>query len=194
MTIAESTKRVVFDHVPAILAAAVEDERIGRNPCQSKSVTPPKRTREPVTAWTHAQVAAKRANIAERYRPLITLGAGLGLRAGEVYGLSPDDVDWLRGNITIRRQVKIVGNRRVFAPPKGGKVRSVPLPASVRDDLAAYLANKVPRRRSRSRGANHAARRPRSRWWSRTTAGELCTGPVRLGRRHERSVRSVHPM
>src|SRR5690606_1520476 len=35
---------------------------------------------------------------------------------------------------------KIVGNRRVFALPKGGKTRHVPLAPSVRDELAAYLA------------------------------------------------------
>ncbi|MBB5152533.1 hypothetical protein [Saccharopolyspora phatthalungensis] len=64
--LADSTKRVVFDHVSSILAAAVDDEIIGRNPCKSKAVKPPKRTREPIVPWTHAQVAAMRANIAER--------------------------------------------------------------------------------------------------------------------------------
>ena len=44
-----------------------------------------------------------------------------------MFGLSPDDIDWLRKIIHVRRQVKIVGGRRVFAPPKGGKDRDVPL-------------------------------------------------------------------
>lgn len=145
MTVGESTKRVVFDHVSSIFSAAIDDGLIGSNPCQSKSVTVPKRTREKVIPWTHKMVADMRTNIAERYRPLITLGAGLGLRAGEVAGLSPDDVDWLRGKVTIRRQVKIVGNRRCFAPPKGGKVRTVPLSAILRDELAAYLATYPPK-------------------------------------------------
>ncbi|MGB3437266.1 MAG: hypothetical protein WBA97_00830 [Actinophytocola sp.] len=36
----------------------------------------------------------------------------------------------------MQRLVKIVGNRLVFALPKG---RKVPLPPTVRDELATYL-------------------------------------------------------
>ncbi len=140
LAIADSTARVVFDHVSSIFAAAVDDGVIGRNPCASKSVTPPKRIRGKIIPWTHERVGAVLEGIADRYRPLVVVGAGIGLRPGEAYGLSPADIDWLRGWVIIRRQVKIVGNRRVFAPPKGGKERSVPLPDSVRDQLAAYLA------------------------------------------------------
>ena len=140
LTIADSTARVVFDHVASILAAAVEDELIPRNPALSKSVKPPKRERERVVPWSSAWVAGMRERIEERYRPLVVVGAGLGLRPGEAFGLSPDDIDWLRGWVHVRRQVKIVGNRRVFALPKGGKTRDVPLAPSVREELAAYLA------------------------------------------------------
>jgi len=140
LTIADSTARVVFAHVASILAAAVDDELIPRNPALSKSVKPPKGERERITPWSSAWVAGMRDKIGERYRPLVVVGAGLGLRPGEVYGLSPDDIDWLRGWVHVRRQVKIVGNRRVFALPKGGKTRHVPLAPSVRDELAAYLA------------------------------------------------------
>jgi hypothetical protein len=50
-------------------------------------------------------------------------------------------VDFLRGTVEVRRQVKLfANNRQVFALPKGRKTRTVPLPASVRDMLAAYLA------------------------------------------------------
>jgi integrase len=42
--------------------------------------------------------------------------------------------------VTVRRHVKLLGTRPVFAPPKGGKTRTVPLPATVKAELAAYLA------------------------------------------------------
>jgi integrase len=42
--------------------------------------------------------------------------------------------------VHIRRQVRIVGARVVFAPPKGGKERDVPLPESVKLRLAAHTA------------------------------------------------------
>ncbi len=40
----------------------------------------------------------------------------------------------------VQRQVTIVGNKLVFALPKGRKVREVPLPSSVRDVLSAHLS------------------------------------------------------
>lgn len=140
LTVSGSTARVVFDHVSSILAAAVDDGAIGRNPCASRAVTAPKRVRGQIIPWTHERVAALRAAIAEHYTPLVDLAAGLGLRAGEVYGLSPEDIDWLRGWVHVRRQVKLVGHRRVFAAPKGGHDRFVPLSEPVKDHLAAYLA------------------------------------------------------
>ena len=39
----------------------------------------------------------------------------------------------------MRQQVKLLGGRQVFAPPKGGKLRDVPLPESVALELAAHL-------------------------------------------------------
>ncbi len=48
-------------------------------------------------------------------------------------------MDFLRGVVHIRRQVKLLGGRQVFAPPKGRKVRDVPLPESVALELATHL-------------------------------------------------------
>jgi integrase len=48
-------------------------------------------------------------------------------------------VDFLRGVVHVRRQVKIVGGRQVYALPKGRKVRDVPLPESVAFALAQHL-------------------------------------------------------
>lgn len=138
-SLAESTKGLVYSHVSAILSAAVDDEKIGKNPCQSASVRRPRSVAREIEPWSRAWVSGMHAALPVRYRPLVTLGAGLGLRQGEMFGLAPDDVDWLRGWVTVQRQVKIVGGVQVFALPKGRKVRKVPLPASVRDELAAYL-------------------------------------------------------
>jgi hypothetical protein len=35
------------------------------------------------------------------------LGAGLGLRLGEAFGLSPDDIDWLRATVQVRRRDRL---------------------------------------------------------------------------------------
>jgi hypothetical protein len=63
------------------------------------------------------------------------------MRQGEIFALSPDDLIRHGRAVHVQRQVKIVGNRPVFAPPKGrdgGKERDVPLPAEVEDELAAH--------------------------------------------------------
>ena len=85
--------------------------------------------------------ALAREALPERYRVIAMLGAGLGLRQGEAFGLSPDDIDWLRGTVQVRRQVKLIGSHEVFGPLKYGLEREVPLPDSVKEWLAAYLAS-----------------------------------------------------
>jgi len=138
--LAESTKGVVFSHVSAILNAAFDDEKIRKNPCRATSVRRPRADTREIEPWAREWITGMSEALPERYRPLVDEGAGLGLRQGEMFALSPDeDIDWLRGLVTVQRQVKVVGNRLVFALPKGRKVRKVPLAPSVRDSLAAYL-------------------------------------------------------
>jgi integrase len=130
--------RVVFANLSAILQAAVDDGAIGRNPCRAASVKPPAPDRRKVMPWSAERVAAVAAALPDRYRAVMAVAAGLGLRQGECFGLAVDDVDFLRGVVHVRRQVRIVGNRPAFAPPKTGKTRDVPLPESVALALAAH--------------------------------------------------------
>jgi integrase len=83
-----------------------------------------------------------REALPERYQALVSVAAGLGLRQGEVFGLAVEDVDFLSGVVHVVRQVKLLHRHRaVFAPPKGGKERDVPLPESVAFALARHLKN-----------------------------------------------------
>ncbi|RLV49722.1 site-specific integrase [Nocardioides mangrovicus] len=140
LTGAASTRRVALSTVSTILSAAVDDERIAKNPCKAGSVSPPRRDVRRIVPWSAERVGDVMNELSPRYQILVALGAGLGLRQGEIFGLSPDDVDFLRGTVTVRRQVRQVRSRLVFAAPKANKTRTVPLPSSVRDALAAYLA------------------------------------------------------
>ncbi|WP_338933194.1 site-specific integrase [Streptomyces netropsis] len=67
------------------------------------------------------------------------LALGCGLRQGEVLGLSPEDVDFARGVLRVRRQVQLLGGRMYFTLPKGGKARVVDMPESVASALAEYF-------------------------------------------------------
>jgi integrase len=80
----------------------------------------------------------------DRYRITVDLGAGCGMRQGEIFALSPDDLDPSRPILYIRRQIKLVNHKLFFALPKGGKVREVPLPDSVAERLTAHAATYPP--------------------------------------------------
>lgn len=81
-----------------------------------------------------------RLALPDRYQALVNVAAGCGLRQGEAFGLAVEDVDFLGGVVHVVRQVKLLRlSRPVFAPPKGGKEREVPLPESVAFALAGHL-------------------------------------------------------
>lgn len=129
--LAASYRQVIFVHAQAIFNAAVDDDRIRKNPCGASSVQKPQIPERKIIPWPEERVHAVREAMSERYRVTVVLGAGLGLRQGEVFGLAVDDVDLGEDLVHVRRQVKIVGGKACFGPPKRGKTRDVPLPASV---------------------------------------------------------------
>lgn len=123
----------------SILQAAVDDEKIPRNYCLAKTVRPPSKPERKARAWSRERVMAVREGLDDCFKVMVDLGVGAGLRQGEVLGLSADDID--EDTIHVRRQLRVVRNRLVFAPPKGGKTRTVPLPA--------YLAKRIAEHTSR---------------------------------------------
>ncbi|MFE7612670.1 tyrosine-type recombinase/integrase, partial [Streptomyces celluloflavus] len=123
--------RLVWATLSGVLQAAVEDRRLGRNPCRSSTIGPPLATPGRVEAWPPGRVLAVRAAMPDRYQLLATISAGLGLRQGEALGLSVEDIDFAKEIVHVRRQVKMVRAKLCFALPKGRKVRDVPLPSSV---------------------------------------------------------------
>jgi integrase len=78
-----------------------------------------------------------------RYRALVVVSAGLGLRQGEACALTVDRVDFLRRKVTIDRQVVTPAKGSVcyFGPPKTpSSNRVIPLPSIVGEALAAHIA------------------------------------------------------
>lgn len=120
----------------SILEAAVDDGRIPRNPCLAKTVRPPSKPERKARAWSRDRVFAVREGLDDRFKVMVDLGVGAGLRQGEVLGLSMDDIE--ADVIHVRRQVRIVRNRQVYSVPKGGKTRTVPLPKYLAERIAAH--------------------------------------------------------
>jgi integrase len=129
--LAPGTRSVIFAHLRAILTAAVDDERIAKNPCSARSVKQPRPTERQVVPWKVGEVAAIRAGLAQRYRAMVDVGAGCGARQGEIFGLGEGDVDFDGGWLHVHRQVKRVYSRLVFGLPKNDRGRRVPMPDSV---------------------------------------------------------------
>ncbi|MFC7363278.1 tyrosine-type recombinase/integrase [Nocardioides astragali] len=145
MDLSDTYRRVILANISAILGAAVDDNLIAKNPCNAGSVRRPSVVRRRVVPWPAEQISAMHDALPERYRLAVTLGSGLGLRQGEIFALSPADFDFLAGTVEVQRQVRILaGNKLVFAPPKGRKTRTVPLPSSVAAEVNSHLAQFPP--------------------------------------------------
>jgi integrase len=144
LPLSASTAAGVLTTLSMVMNAAFDDGLIGRNPCSARSVRAPKPPDRKVVPWTAGQVQAVRAALPDRYRALADVGRWLGLRQGEAFGLAVEDIDFLRRVVHVRRQVKRLGNSLVFAPPKGGKDRQVPLPDTVGLLLSAHIAAHAP--------------------------------------------------
>lgn len=128
----------IYGSVRAVLSAAVDDGLLARNPCGAKSVRPPAVETRRVAPWSAERVEAVRAALPERFRAMVTVGAGCGLRQGEIFGLTTDAISATAGTLHVVRQVKLIRGKPVFAPPKGNKERDLPLPASVAEALRAH--------------------------------------------------------
>ncbi|MEU5913619.1 site-specific integrase [Micromonospora sp. NPDC047527] len=137
-------RRVLFTDVSMIFNAAVDDKMIVSNPFAVKSIRRPKPAPTKVVPWPVTRLTAFRENVRPRYRIAVDLGAGCGLRQGEIFAVSPGDLDPNRPVLHITRQIKLVRGSLIFAPPKGGKSREVPLPDSVAGRLRQHARDCPP--------------------------------------------------
>ncbi len=137
--VAPSYCRLLLSNLSTILSAAVEDGLIASNPCSVSSVKAPRVDRRRVVPWTVETVHEVIEGHPAEFRAIPLLGAGCGLRQGELFGLTLDAVDFLRRVVHVRQQLRLVENRVVLAPPKGGREREVPLPHVVAMALADHI-------------------------------------------------------
>lgn len=124
---ANSYQAVCFAHVSAIFTAAVDDKIVTENPCHARSVTRPKPDVRKVVPWSRAQVRAAHLAVPDRWKATVPVGAGLGLRQGEIFAFGTDQIDRDDLMLRVTRQLREVRGQLVFALPKRGKTRDVPL-------------------------------------------------------------------
>jgi integrase len=142
--LAPSTAGVVHRIVSSVFRAAVRDRVIAYSPCDG--VKPPKVTKTRVEPLATEVVLALADAVPDRYRALVIMAAGTGMRQGECFGLTVDRINFLRRVVHVDQQLVTVTGRAPFlAPPKtAASVRSIPLPTVVVDVLATHLAKYPP--------------------------------------------------
>ncbi len=134
--------RAVFK---SVLNDAIDDGLLARSPCHRIEL--PAATLPVIDPLTPAQILTLADGIDPRYRAMVLLAAGCGLRSSEAAGLTRDRIHLgARAQVTIDRQLAYrpattrhspdTASRPLFAPPKTrASRRVVPLPAALREHL-----------------------------------------------------------
>lgn len=134
-----SSVRLLLGLVRSVFAAAVDDRLIGHSPASGRFFIPAHEA-EPIVPLTVEQVRKIAAEMPEELRAAVLTQATLGLRIGELLGLRVDDeIRFLQREVRITEQLHPRSRTRM--PPKTpSAVRTVPLPKTTADVLAAHLA------------------------------------------------------
>jgi integrase len=161
MKLGESTKIKVIERVSEVFSAALDDGLIPRNPLHAKSVTRPDPDKHEAIPLTLGELDALSLALRHmpgcpadcdrcgqsRYDVLAYLGAATGQRQGEMFGIDAGrDIDFLRRVLHVRRQVKLIRGKQVFAPLKNDKTHDVPLTDAAAVMLSEYIRTYPPER------------------------------------------------
>jgi integrase len=115
--LAPSTAVVVYRIVSSVFRAAVRDRMIAYSPCEG--IRLPKVTKSRVEPLATEVVLALADAVPDRYRALVILAAGTGMRQGECFGLTVDKINFLRRVVHVDQQLVTVSGRAPFlVPPK----------------------------------------------------------------------------
>lgn len=140
----KSHSRSALVHFRAAMQTAVRDRLIFESPAEyvEGPGRGPRREGKSLTADQLFMVADAMPTRTDR---VLTLTLGLaGLRFGEASGLQIRAVDLDRGLLKIRRTYSEVRGKIEAGVPKNHQTRTVPVPASLADELRPLLKDKLP--------------------------------------------------
>jgi integrase len=138
--LAAGTVRTRFVNVRSVFRAAVRDRLIGADPTIGVKIPKQRKRSEasmPIPEPKQVQALLRAAD--ERFAPFLAVCALAGLRLGEAAALQFGDVDFLRRQIHVRRQVQRASGGKVeLRLPKYGSERTIPIPDQLVTILAAH--------------------------------------------------------
>lgn len=140
-SLAPSTTRMRYNYVHMAFRAAVRDKIIREAPSDGVALPRIAKVEATMLIPTPEQVATARESCPDpTFVGFLSVCAYAGLRLGEAAGLQLGDVDFLRREIRVRRQVQ--GQTRTstkVVPPKAGSARTV----YISDELVELLSKHV---------------------------------------------------
>jgi integrase len=148
---AQTSVRTYFDVLNVILNSAVADRVIPDNPCRNIRISAVLRGMSRAPKWvpTSEQVLSLLDVVPDRYLAAIWLGAGEGMRLGEVLAVEdgPRCVDPERGEVHVVQQLRFHREKYggfYLAPPKSGSVGDVDLDDHVAEVVARHVKRYPP--------------------------------------------------
>lgn len=176
-----TTLVTTWQHFSSIMQSAYKAKRVPENPFRDEDLKAPRLPKSKAKAWSPQTAATVRGELDPRYRILLDLGVAAGLRQGEAFGFSPEDIDG--SEIHVVRQVVHVGARLGFGPPKGNKERIAPCPPELVQAVREH-AERFPTVEVTLPWVDPD--RPNLEWEQRPlrTVRLLVTSAVRTGRNH----------
>jgi len=143
--LAPITIRSRFNHVRAVIRAAVADRAIPFDVTANVSLPRARRAEAAMIIPTTAQVGDALHHAPEGFTAFVAVCAFGGLRLGEAGGLRVSDIDFLRRELHIRRQVQVVNGGGVdIRPPKFGSERTIHTPQDLVNILSEHVRLYVP--------------------------------------------------
>ena len=122
-----------------MMAGAVRDQRIPRNPCEG--IRLPRLPHQEQRYLTLSQLQDL-AESAGPYRLMFLVLGLCGLRFGECAALTVRAFDPLRRRLRVFRAVSDVNGHLVWSTPKTHQARDVPVPRVLAEQLAGYVAGR----------------------------------------------------
>lgn len=144
LKLAPSSVEVAYRYMSNVFSTAVKDGVIPKTPCVD--IVLPEVTKPRVKPLLTEQVEALIAAHPPRYRAMLMLGAGAGLRQGEAFGVTVPAVSFGDKVLHVEQQLQqLIGRPLFLKEPKRGSVRDVPLPDELLDVLSWHMLEFPPK-------------------------------------------------
>jgi integrase len=143
--LAPNTIRSRVNHVRAVVRAAVADRAIPFDVAANVTLPRARRAEAAMVIPTTAEVGDALHHAPERFTAFVAVCAFGGLRLGEAGGLRVSDIDFMRRELHVQRQVQRVNGGGVdICPPKFGSERTVYVPQDLVNILSEHVRLHVP--------------------------------------------------